>query len=166
LNPDGRVAHAEKPAQGKLALSALSHGARAQDRARGSLRRRDSDEALAIWEGLIAGRWSLVDHVDSDGRRYLLAHRNDPRAPDVRGLTLRERQVLGYVAAGHSNKVIAYELGLTQSTVGGHLARARRKLNLPSLAAIHDLILPLGPPEAAEPEAPADASARHRDGDP
>jgi DNA-binding NarL/FixJ family response regulator len=142
LNPDGRVAHAEKAAQGKQALSALKDGAKAQDRARGSLRRRNGDEALAIWEGLIAGRWSLVDHVDSDGRRYLLAHRNDPRAPDVRGLTLRERQVLGYVAAGHSNKVIAYEMGLTQSTVAGHLARARQKVNLPSLAAIFDLIFP------------------------
>jgi DNA-binding CsgD family transcriptional regulator len=145
IRPDGRVEHAEGPAQGEGALEALSNGARALDRARGSLRRRDADEALRIWEGLLAGRWSLVDHVDSDGRRYLLAHRNDPKAPDVRGLTLRERQVLAYVAAGHSNKMIAYELGLSMSTVSGHLARARQKLGLPSLAAIRDLLFAIPP---------------------
>ena len=78
------------------------------------------------------GRWSLVDHFDSNGRRYLMAHRNDPDTPDLRGLTLRERQVVGYAGAGHSNKIIAYELGLTLSTVAGHLARARAKLGLPS----------------------------------
>jgi DNA-binding CsgD family transcriptional regulator len=140
LRPDGRVEHAEAPAQGERERTALRRGALALDRARGPLRRHDADEALGIWEGLVAGRWSLVDHVDSDRRRYLLAHRNDPDAPDVRGLTLRERQVLGYVAAGHSNKVIAYELGLRLSTVAGHLTRAKRKLGSPSLAAIRDLI--------------------------
>lgn len=145
LRPDGRVEHAEAPAQSLRFRAALKRGARAVDRARGPLRRRDADEALTIWEGLVAGRWSLVDHVDSDGRRFLLAHRNDPNAPDVRGLTLRERQVLGYVAAGHSNKVIAYELGLTTSGVASHLARARRKLGLQSMAAIRELLLAASP---------------------
>jgi DNA-binding CsgD family transcriptional regulator len=78
-----------------------------------------------------------VDHFDSDGRRYVLAHRNDARVPeDARGLTLRERQVLAHVALGQSNKVIAYELGLSKSTIAGHLARARKKLHLPSMAAL------------------------------
>jgi hypothetical protein len=56
------------------------------------------------------------------------AHRNDPSAPDMRGLTLRERQVLAYAKLGHPNKVIAYEFGLSLSTVTTHLARARTKL--------------------------------------
>jgi DNA-binding NarL/FixJ family response regulator len=58
----------------------------------------------------------------------VVAHRNDATVPDVRGLTWRERQVAGHAALGHSNKVIAYELGLSVSTVGEHLARARAKL--------------------------------------
>ena len=77
------------------------------------------------------GRWSLLDHFDSDGRRFVVAHRNDARVADVRGLTLRERQVLAYAGLGHSNKVIAYELGLSTSTVSTHLARARKKMRLP-----------------------------------
>jgi DNA-binding CsgD family transcriptional regulator len=145
LRPDGRLEHAETPARGARARELLERASRALDRARGPLRRSDADEALGIWEGLVAGRWSLVDHFDSDGRRYLLAHRNDPGAPDVRGLTLKERQVIAYVAAGHSNKVIAYELGLSMSTVSGHLARAKRKLGLPSLAAIRELLFQADP---------------------
>jgi DNA-binding NarL/FixJ family response regulator len=89
-----------------------------------------------MWQAMVSGRWSLLDHFDSDGRRYVLAHRNDPQVPDARGLTLRQRQVIAYAALGHSNKVIAYELGLSASTVGCHLARARAKLALPSAAAL------------------------------
>jgi DNA-binding CsgD family transcriptional regulator len=43
-------------------------------------------------------------------------------------LTKRELQVARYAALGHSNKSIAYELGLSPSTVGVLLARARKKL--------------------------------------
>jgi hypothetical protein len=131
LDQDGRLEHAEPPAQGDLARAVLRHAVKALDRARGPLRRRDPEGALALWQGLVAGRWSLVDHFDSDGRRFVVAHRNDPSAPDARGLTLRERQVLAYAALGHANKVIAYELGLSVSTVSTHLTRARAKLRSP-----------------------------------
>ena len=129
LHPDGRVAHAVGPATSRSARDRLSTAARAMDRARGPLRRRDPDEAVEIWRGLVAGRWSLIDHFDSDGRRYLVAHRNDPTTSDPRALTERERQVLGYADLGRSNKMIAYELGLSPSTVAVLLGRARAKLN-------------------------------------
>jgi DNA-binding NarL/FixJ family response regulator len=128
LRPDGTLEHATPAARSDAARASLRRAALAVDRARGKLRRRDPHEALAIWKGLVAGRWSLVDHFDSDGRRYLIAHRNDPEAPDWRGLTRREQQVLAYATLGHSNKLIAYELGLATSTVSVHLARARAKL--------------------------------------
>jgi DNA-binding CsgD family transcriptional regulator len=138
LRPDGRLEHAEGAAKPNLARDSLQRAVVAYDRARGSLRRRDPDEAVAIWQALVAGRWSLVDHFDTDGRRFVVAHRNDAIPPDGRALTLRERQVLAYAAIGHSNKQIAYDLGLATSTVGWHLARARSKLRLPSLAALGD----------------------------
>jgi DNA-binding CsgD family transcriptional regulator len=145
MRPDGRVEHAEGPARDVEARTALQQGVLAQERARGPLRREDSEGALTLWEGLVAGRWSLVDQFDSDGRRYLVAHRNDPDAPDVRGLTLRERQVVAYAAAGHPNKVIAYELGLTTSTIAGHLAQARAKLALPSAVSMRQMLAGLCP---------------------
>jgi DNA-binding CsgD family transcriptional regulator len=137
LDPQGTVAHALEPAQGQPARAALGRAVKALDRARGPLRRRSPEEAIATWQAMVSGRWSLLDHFDSDGRRYVLAHRNDPRVPDARGLTLRERQVVAYAALGHSNKAIGYELGLSTSTVGSHLATARAKLALPSAAALH-----------------------------
>ena len=134
LKPNGMLEHAEEPAKGDPARRALRRAVLSLDQARGALRRHDPEEAIAIWQALVSGRWSLIDHVDSDGRRFILAHRNDARVPDMRGLTLRERQVLAYAALGHSNKVIAYELGLSTSTIAGHLARARVKSRLPSRA--------------------------------
>lgn len=136
LRPDGRLEHAERPAQGDAARTALHHAVRAMDQARGPMRREDPDGAVALWRAMVAGRWSLLDHFDSDGRRFIVAHRNDPKVPDKRGLTVRERQVLAHAALGQSNKVIAYELGLSVSTVGTHLASARAKLKLPSRAAL------------------------------
>jgi DNA-binding CsgD family transcriptional regulator len=128
LRPDGQIEHAEKPARSKEARSALRRAVMALDKARGPLRRRDPERAMALWQAMVEGRWSLVDHFDSDGRRFVVAHRNDASVPDMRGLTLRERQVAAYAALGHANKLIAYELGLSLSTVGEHLASARVKL--------------------------------------
>ena len=51
-------------------------------------------------------------------------------APD-RALTPRERQVLGYAELGHSNKLIAYSLGLAPSTVATVLGKARKKIGTP-----------------------------------
>ena len=128
LESSGAVAHASNAAAPRSSRDALRAAVLAADRARGPLRRRAPDEAIEAWRGLVAGRWTLLDHFDRDGRRYLLAHRNDPDAPDPRALTLRERQVVGYVALGQSNKLIAYELGLSASTVGVLLKNAAAKL--------------------------------------
>jgi DNA-binding CsgD family transcriptional regulator len=49
---------------------------------------------------------------------------------------MREAQVARGAALGHSNKLIAYELGLATSTVSTLLARAIRKLRLHSRGAL------------------------------
>lgn len=130
LTPSGRVEHAEGPALAPAARAALREAAVSVDRARGRMRREDPDRSLDLWRGLVSGRWSIVDRFDTDGRRYLVARRNDPSMPDPRALSLRERQVVGFAALGHSNKLIAYELGLAETTVSTNLARAMRKLGV------------------------------------
>ena len=140
LRPDGKLEHAEPAAQDREARAMLRAGVLSLDRARGPLRERDAEKAVGIWNALVAGRWSLLDQFDSDGRRYVVAHRNDASVPDARGLTHRECQVLAHVELGHSNKMIAYELGLSTSTVAGHLASARAKLRLPSVGALRRTI--------------------------
>ncbi len=132
LTPDGRCAHAEGAARSRTAGTQLRDAVLRAERARGALRRSDPGEALRIWQGLVAGRWSLIEHFDHDGRRFLVARPNEPDAPDPRALTTRERQVLGYAALGHPLKLVAYALGLSTSTVSGHLKTALRKLGLRS----------------------------------
>jgi DNA-binding CsgD family transcriptional regulator len=147
LSPSGAIAHAEAPAQDRGARDSLRSAARAIDRAR-SKARTNEDEALELWQGLVAGRWSLVDRFDTDGRRYLVARKNDPEVRDPRALTLRERQVLAYAAMGHPLKLIAYSLGLSLSTVSVNRRTAMRKLGLEHHADIVALFAP-EPPVAA-----------------
>jgi DNA-binding CsgD family transcriptional regulator len=45
-------------------------------------------------------------------------------------LSIREQQVAALVALGHSNKLIAYELDLALSTIGGLLADLCKKLGV------------------------------------
>jgi DNA-binding CsgD family transcriptional regulator len=128
IDPAGRLCSACGPAASAPARAALRRAALACDRARGRLRRSAPADAVALWSALVSGRWSLVDHFDSDGRRFLLARRNEPMVAPLPPLTVREAQVVGLAAEGRANKLIAYELGLSVGTVSTHLARARAKL--------------------------------------
>jgi DNA-binding CsgD family transcriptional regulator len=136
LSPNGRIEHATDTAQSKPVRESLTRAAKIVDRARGALRRRSPEEAVAIWTALAAGRWSLVDHFDTDGRRYVVARRNEPEARRWELLTSRERNAVAFAAMGHSNKFVGYELGIAPSTVGMSLARAMRKVGALSRVAL------------------------------
>jgi DNA-binding CsgD family transcriptional regulator len=127
----GKLQHATGPAQGKTAQVALRQAARAIDRARGT-RLRDPRAAVELWRCLVEGRWSLVDRFDSDGRHFLIARRNPPPTLVIRELSGAQQQVAALAAQGRSNKLIAYELGLSVGTVATHLMRALRKLGIRS----------------------------------
>ncbi|MFC0863654.1 response regulator [Sphaerimonospora cavernae] len=45
-------------------------------------------------------------------------------------LTFRERQILGLVAEGHGNAVIAQRLGLSRKTIANHLSTIYRKIQV------------------------------------
>jgi DNA-binding CsgD family transcriptional regulator len=132
LDPDGSLQHAEPRAQ--VSRERLRQGVLAMERARSRrLRSSDPDESLSLWQALLDGQYSLVDHFDSDGRRYVLAVRNPPEGAKLRGLTPRERQVAGLIGLGHSLDEIAYQLGITSKSL---VSRAQtvvlRKLGLKS----------------------------------
>jgi DNA-binding CsgD family transcriptional regulator len=130
LSPSGRVEHAQGAAREADARQALSNGVARIDRARGPLRRKDPDEAVSLWRALVAGQWSLVEHFDTDGKRYLLARRNEGPKSNLATLSLLERQALALAALGHTNKLIAYQLGLTPSAVAMRLSRVAKKLGV------------------------------------
>lgn len=102
------------------------------ERVRGDLRKTAPDSALAGWPAMVRARWTLVDHFEKDGKRYLLAVRSEAAMDGMQMLSPRERQVVSYASLGHSNKMIAYELGIATSTVGVLLSRATTKLGVSS----------------------------------
>jgi DNA-binding CsgD family transcriptional regulator len=130
FTPDGRCVHAEGEARSTTARELLRHHARCIEKARGPLRRRDPEAALSLWKALVAGRWTIVDRWDADGRRYLVARRNQEKGRDPRALTAREVQAVEGAMRGEGNAQIAHALGIDDSTVATHLSRALRKLVL------------------------------------
>jgi DNA-binding CsgD family transcriptional regulator len=142
------VGDAAEPAHAEV----LKEKAVAIDRARGRLRKDDPAEALATWEALVQGRWSIVEWFDSDERRYVLAIPNPPHVLDPRGLSERERQVVGYAQLGESHGLIAYRLGLSRSTVTKALRSAMRKLGAKTHAELVAKLRAAPTPGMAEPQ--------------
>lgn len=136
LQPNGKLEHAEGEATESTAREALRSAVVAIEAARGKLRQQEPDGAVERWRGLVAARWSLVDEFERDGKRFVVARRNDVAGPDTRRLTDRERQVVAYARLGHSNKFIAYELGISPSTIGVLLWRAAAKVGARSRRAL------------------------------
>lgn len=155
LNAEAKVVHAEGEARDASAREALEQMARRIDTARTGSHGRD-ERALEIWQGLIDGRWSLVEQFDRDGKRFLLAHRNPEQVVDPRGLTSMESRVTGLAVRGYSNKLIAYHLGVSEGTVSGHLHQTLRKLGLESRV---ELVRVLGRhyPQATDPRYPVES---------
>jgi len=135
LDLGGKLYDAVGKATSREAQAALRQAARSIDRARAE-RARAPDAALEHWQALVSGRWSLVDRFESDGRTFLIAKPNPPRPPAVDRLTPRERAVVALAALGRSNKLIAYELGLSLGSVGTYLQRAQRRLGVSSRSAL------------------------------
>jgi len=163
LSSAGALLHGDGDARSEGARDALRGAVKAIDRARSKVRG-DDDEALELWQGLVAGRWSLIDQFDTDGRRFFVARRNDPPVSDPRALSLRERQVLAYAAMGHSLKLTAYALGLSASAIAACRARGMRKLGLRTKADLVRLFS-AGPSVEHSDDAPPSSSRSPRPSD-
>jgi DNA-binding CsgD family transcriptional regulator len=130
FDANAKLVHAEGDATTREARAALTRAVVSLDRARGKQRRIDPDGALEAWKGLVDARWSLVDQFENDGKRFIVARENEPISPPLAALSKRERQIAGYLAIGHTSKLIAYELGISDSTVRVLIHRAMRRLNV------------------------------------
>lgn len=130
LAPNGRMLHAEQDALPLPARELLRAHVKQVERARSRTRRADAPSAVALWKGLVDGRWSLVDRFESDGKRFIVALENPIGTPPIAQLSPKERAVCQLAAEGYPNTSIAYALGSKPSTVGNQLSRALQKLRL------------------------------------
>jgi DNA-binding CsgD family transcriptional regulator len=132
LAPSGAVLDAHGWARAGTERALLGEAVRRMERARTRARVTDAVDAAALWRALVDGRWTLVDFVDTDGRRFLLARRNAPHGREPKALTPLERSVAAFAVRGHANKYIAYLLGVAPSSVSSALASAYRKFGVRS----------------------------------
>ncbi len=131
LDPSGKVQDATKSvAQDRSAQASLVSAVEAMERARSGAMRDSPERAFELWRGLVAGEWSLVDHWESGGRRYLAAYRNRPELRDPRALTKTESATLKYLALGATNKDISFALGLPAGTVSSSVSNLMKKLGV------------------------------------
>jgi DNA-binding NarL/FixJ family response regulator len=73
---------------------------------------------------VLAGEISLPQDMSLDG--------GPERHAAVAALSSQQRRVLEMISAGKANKIIAYELSISESTVKAHVTAILRKLNLRS----------------------------------
>ena len=95
----------------------------------------------------------LLDAVhrafEQDAERRGQASRLADIRERLQRLTPREREILDLVVAGRRNKVIAADLGITQSTVEAHRAKVMEKMEARSLSNLMRMMLLLGSPDDA-----------------
>jgi two-component system response regulator FixJ len=84
---------------------------------------------------------AIEQDADQRGRASRLA---DIQAR-LEKLTPREREILDMVVAGNRNKVIAIDLGISQSTVEAHRAKVMEKMEAASLSELMRMMLALNP---------------------
>lgn len=116
----------------------LRRAALALDRAKRQ-ERQDPEAALGHWRAMVEGKWSLVERFESDGRRILVACRNDLKTQPSLLLSVEERQVVSRLALCRPAKLVAYELGFSESKVSLLLTSALTKLGLRNRAELVEL---------------------------
>jgi DNA-binding NarL/FixJ family response regulator len=152
LSADGALLHAEPALQSRRQRQTLVDAALEMRRSQGALRYEAPQRAVALWQALLNGEWSVIDHVDTDGKRFIVARRNAPGVAEPTALRCEERAVAILAAFGHSSKLIAYELGRSESVISERLKSAVRKLGLRNRSELVRLLY--SPPNDRQPDAP------------
>lgn len=133
FSPSGKLEDASPGlAKDDEARRALVAAVRSMEQARRADVRTSPERALELWRALVAGRWSLVDHWEAGGRRYLAAYPNRTGLRDPRALTPTEQGVLRYLALGATNKELSYALGLPEKTAAKAVSQILKKLRVKS----------------------------------
>lgn len=127
LSAGGKLEHARGAARPGASRENIKRAFDAREWARGRARI-DPERASLVWKGLVHAKWSLIDHFESDGKRYVLAQENSIAVAGMTLFSARERECLALALQGRPNKSIAYELGVANATVRVLMSRAAQKI--------------------------------------
>ncbi|GMV17818.1 MAG: hypothetical protein HS104_26405 [Polyangiaceae bacterium] len=96
----------------------------------------DEANEVETWDELMSGRWRIVELFDVDGRRHVVAERQngEPMSP-------LERVVLERRARGEALKVIAMDMEVSVATISRRLHAGMQKLGIRSLAELARLLV-------------------------
>lgn len=89
---------------------------------------RSPQDTPSEWRGSIAARWTLVAVYERDGEQFLIARRKEISEFARNVLASRELQAICLLGRGLTNKEVAFEMGVSASTIGVLLWRAAIKL--------------------------------------
>jgi len=95
--------------------------------------------------------WRIVEQKSDGSDDYVLLRRTKLVETGIDALTAREHDAVRHASTGISNKEIAYQMGISPSTVGVLLWRASRKLGATDREA---LIRAFAAPPRIYPDAP------------
>jgi DNA-binding CsgD family transcriptional regulator len=140
LGDDGRIEQAEGMAKEPASRAALARAAKTMEKVRSRRTRSEPRDAIKEWQSMVWRRWSLVEHFEEDGKRFVLAMDNRAKPPSIQLLSERERDVAFRALRGESNKAIAHALGLAHSTIRVLLARAAAKVGARSRAELLEML--------------------------
>ncbi len=113
-----------------LATSAIAAGSRHRPR-QGSA----PPKPRLLPPGLPGGRSIRRQHAPKGWRSHSTVIATAPRRRSTSGLTVREQEVLREITAGHTNRVIAETLSISERTVEVHVLHILTKLGLESRTA-------------------------------
>jgi DNA-binding CsgD family transcriptional regulator len=84
-----------------------------------------------IWEGVSSGTWSIIDHYERLGRRYLFVYKTDAGKSDPLRMTPMQRRALECLSRGRSDSEIAVTLGIKLDAASALVRVIKRKLRMP-----------------------------------
>lgn len=94
------------------------------------------DELLQAIKAVSMNEIYVSEGLLEDREDMVAADENTTSSTAITPLTAREREVLGYVAQGHSSRNIARTLGLSLKTVETHRLHITKKLEIHNVAAL------------------------------
>ncbi|QEP41749.1 two-component system response regulator NarL [Ectothiorhodospiraceae bacterium BW-2] len=90
----------------------------------------DPEETLEFFRQAALGKLVVSGRLAVQLANVIRGQPTTPLNQSQAGLTEREQQILIHLSQGHSNKLIARELGISDTTVKVHVKHILKKLNL------------------------------------